>query len=184
MAGKYQSFDPAAEVDGYSMLSLIQCLRKEEIHPFLVRHGLTNIEPEKWYPVQKWLDVLSDLAEVRPGQAMFDFVAVGMKIMETAQFPPELAAMPFAQVVMGLAENHPTHHRNGYTGKLTCELVGYNHAKITVRAPYPDDMWYGIMYGAAKRYLPHGTSFTVFYDEAEPRREQGGEYTIVHIKWE
>jgi len=185
MAGKYQSFDPKVEVSGYPMLGFIQCLRKEEIAPYLELRGLLNINPEGWYPVQKWLDVLSDLAEERPGQAMFDFVAVGMKLIELTPFPPEWDALPLGQIFAFANQNYASaQHRGGDAGEITTELIRPKHAITKLRTPYPDDFWYGVFYGFCRRYLPPGTHFTVYYDENTPRREQGGEQTLIHITWE
>jgi hypothetical protein len=51
---------------------------------------------------------------------------------------------------------------------------------------YPDDMSYGILYGYARRFLPPGTKFKVYYDPDVLPRDQGGSenYTIIHISWE
>jgi hypothetical protein len=46
----------------------------------------------------------------------------------------------------------------------------------------PDDLEYGILYGFAKRFLA-GTQFTVWYDEDLPRMDQGGDQTVIHVKW-
>jgi len=185
MAGsKYQSFDPAAEVNGRSMLAFIECLRQEEILPFLEAHGLTDIDPEGWYPIQQWLDVLSDLAQERPGQAMFDFVAVGMKIPEVSKFPPEFEQMSFWKLMSVASGEYSTGQHRGNAGEILFESLGPKHITYKVRTPYPDDFWYGICYGFCRRYLPPGTRFTVHYDEKAPRREQGGEYTVIHMTWE
>jgi len=163
---KYKAFDPKSEVIGQSMLGFIQCIRHEEIAPFLTVHGLDDIKPDRWYPLQKWLDVLSSLAADRPGQAMFDFVAAGMKVAE----------------LMMLGEIYQGAHR-GDVGETTLEVVSVNHIKVINRVPYPDDFMYGANYGAARRFIKD-KRFTVYYDEKEPRREQGGQRTVVHITWE
>jgi len=185
MAGKYKSFDPKAEVNGYSMLGFIQCLRKEDIRPYLEAHNLSQIDPAGWYPVQNWLDVMSDLAEERPGQAMFDFVAVGMKLIETTHWPPEFDTLPLLQVLAGANESYTKdQHRGGDVGEIVQEVISPKHVIQRARTPYPDDFWYGCFYGILRRYLPPGTHFTVYYDEDIPRREQGGEETVVHMKWD
>jgi len=185
MAGKYQAFDPNTEVNGYSMLGFIQCLRKEEIRPYLEMRGLDNIDPEGWYPLQSWLDVLSDLAEKRPGQSMFDFVAVGMKVLEMTHFPPGFETLSLPKMLAAGNEAYAkVQHRGGDAGEVVLEVIDPHHCVQKVRAPYPDDFWYGIFYGFCRRYLPPGTHFTVYYDENMPRREQGGEQTLIHITWE
>jgi len=179
---KYQAFDPKSEVMGQSMLGFILCIRREEIMPFLEMHGLNNIKPDGWYPLQKWLDVLSNLAEERPGQAMFDFMAVGMRVSEMTPFSPEIEARPFPDVLMALDEVYQAIHR-GNAGGSTFERVGSKHIKVVNKVPYPDDFMYGANYGMVRRFIG-GKPFTVYYDPDIPRREQGGEQTVVHITWE
>jgi hypothetical protein len=112
MAGKYQAFDPNSEAIGSSLLGFIQCIRSKDIGPYLEKHGLTNIDPNGWYPVQTWLDVLSDLAEERPGQVMFDFVSVGMAVAAVIPLPEEYyASLPFEEALLasggsGYKRNH------------------------------------------------------------------------------
>ncbi|MEP7284317.1 MAG: hypothetical protein ABI947_00955, partial [Chloroflexota bacterium] len=48
---------------------------------------------------------------------------------------------------------------------------------------YPDDLTYGVAYGLAKRWLPQGTRFKVYYDEAVPSLDRGGSVTTIHIEW-
>jgi hypothetical protein len=45
-------------------------------------------------------------------------------------------------------------------------------------------MTYGMAYGMAKRWLPRGTHFSVRYDPNIPNMDNGGEVTIIHVKWE
>ena len=183
MANKYQSFDPNTEVLGQPMLGFIYCLRQEEIRPLLEKHGLTDIEPNGWYPLQKWLDVLGDLTEERSGQAMFDFVAVGMKIADMAEFPPEFDTMPLEQVLSGFSASYQRDHRGGDAGEIIVEPVKEGHVKVVVRTPYPDDTWYGFVWGLFRRYSSPGTGFRVKYDEGLPRRDEGGEVTVIHVEW-
>jgi len=185
MAGKYKTFDPKAEVIGYSMLGFSQCLRKEGIMPYLKLHKLADITPEGWYPLQSWLDVLSDLAETRQGEAMFDFVAVGMKVVETSPFPPGSESLSLPEAFEVAKQGYfAGYHRGGGVGEIVIETPTPKHLLLKYKTPYPDDFWYGVLYGMSRRFLPRGTHFTVYYDELEPRREQGGEWTVIHITWE
>jgi len=181
--GKYKSFEPEAEAIGQSMLGFIECLRREEIRPYLEAHGLTDIQPNGWYPVQQWLDVLSDLSEDRPGQAMFDFVAIGMQISQTSSYPPEFEKMSFFEVLQAAAVAHNSMQHRNYSGRMKVERIGPRHIRVAIRVPYPDDLMYGATYGVTRRFLK-GVPFTVAYDDVIPRREQGGDETVFHIVWE
>jgi hypothetical protein len=183
--GKYKTFDPNAEIIGQAMLSFVECSNREAIMPFLEKHGLSNIEPDQWYPVSRWLDVLNDVAEQRSGMdAVFDFVSVGMKTAETAVYPPPFLALPFEEAMFLSNEGYQMNHRNGDAGEYIVEKSADKHLKVTVRTPYPSDLTYGLLYGQARRFLPPGTSFTVQYDADVLLPEQGGSNTVIHIQWE
>jgi hypothetical protein len=182
---KYTAFDPNTEIIGQAMLSFIECSSKETLLPFLDRHGFATIEPDQWYPVQRWLDVLSDIAEQHAGmEAMFDFVSVGMKTAETVVYPPQFLALPFEEAMFLSNEGYQMNHRNGDAGEYIVEKIADRHLKVTARVPYPSDLTYGLLYGQARRFLPAGTSITVKYDPDAPLPEQGGTNTVLHIEWE
>lgn len=178
---KYTSFDPNAEIIGQNLMAFINCVQHESIAPILDKHNLANIEAENWYPLQAWLDVLSDISE--QGSAMFDFVSIGMAISESAVLPPEVDQLPFEVFILGLNDAYQMQHRNGDVGSIEVEKVEDRHVKITVQVPYPDDLEYGAAYGFARRFLG-GTHFTVKYDKDQTPREKGGEDTVIHIEWD
>jgi hypothetical protein len=181
--GKYKAFEPENEVLGAAVLSFIESVNFDNIKPFLDRYGLTEVDPGAWYPLQLWLDVLSDMDEQSGGGAMFDFVSIGMKIIETAQFPPEFSTLSMKQAIMTANDLYRANMRGGDFGEYIIDQLNDNHLRITTRIPYPDDVAYGQLYGMARRFAPPGVHFTVYYDEDVPRSEQGGEKTIMHVTW-
>jgi len=177
---KYTVFDPQSQVIGQSMLAFIQCVNSDEILPFLQRRGFDRIEPDQWYPLQDWLNVFGDIS-TQGGNAMFDFVSIGMKISELALLPPQIFQMPFEQAFPQFgAAGYQMNHR-GNVGEVSTELVSPGHLRTTLRTPYPDDFLYGIQYGAARRFLPQNQQFTLEYDHSLPTRDQGGEITVLHL---
>lgn len=182
MSQHYESFDPKAEIIGQNVLGFVECVNKDRILPFLKKHALNPIDPNRWYPLQKWLDVLNDM--VTAEGSMFDFVSVGMKIAETAVYPPEVENLPFAAFVMMIPQVYQMQHRNGNVGEERAEQLGEKHLQLIMRTPYPDDLAYGVVWGMARRFLPAGTSFLIEYDETEPRRDHGGETTVLDISWD
>jgi hypothetical protein len=178
---KFQVFSPDTEVRGQTMLAFIQYINHEEIKPFLQSHDLDHIVPDQWYPLQQFLDVLNDISQY-PG-ALFDFVSIGMKIIEVVEVPPDFAKLPYEQVALQHNTIYQRQHRGTDPGEYRVERVGDNHLKVTARVPYPDDFVYGAIYGEARRFLPKGTHVTVAYDKSCARRAQGGSETILHVTW-
>jgi hypothetical protein len=180
---KYQAFDPNTEIIGQNVLGFLECVNKDRVRPFLEKHGLTDIQPDAWYPLQTWLDVLSDMSEQAGGGAMMDYVGIGMKIAETAVYPPEYAGMSFEDILMQSDATYQMQHRGGYVGEQSTEKVGEGRLVLRLKTPYPDDLAYGVVYGQARQFLPPGTDFTIAYDEDAPRFDQGGDWTYIHITW-
>jgi hypothetical protein len=181
MSKRYVSFDPQAEVIGQNVLGFVECTNSDRILPHLEKHGLSEVDPERWYPLQNWLDVLNELDG--DDGAMFDFVSIGLKIAETAIYPPEVEKMPFADFVMMIPQVYLMQHRNGDAGEERAERLSDQHLRLIMRTPYPDDLAYGVVWGMARRFLPEGTQFLIAYNDTEPRRDLGGEYTVLDISW-
>jgi hypothetical protein len=177
---KYTAFDPQSQVIGQSTLAFVQCVNSDEIRPFLAKHGFSQIEPDQWYPLQAWLDVLSDIS-TQGTNAMFDFVSVGMKISELALLPPQMFQMPFEEAFLQFSTSGYYMNHRGNVGEVSIERVSPGHLRTTLRTPYPDDFLYGIQYGAARRFMPQAQPFTLEYDPNLPSREQGGETTVLHL---
>ncbi len=180
---RYKAFDPQAEVRGAIILSVIDCMQQEEIAPFLKKHGLQSIDPEGWYPMQNWLDLLGDIRSASSENALFDFVCIGMKVSERIKLPPGLKQLPYEKLVMNRNQIYQAQHRSGDVGEYSVEQAEDKHVTITAKTPYPDDLIYGVMCGEAQRFLPPGTRPAVTFDEQIPRRDQGGEVTIIHVRW-
>ncbi len=175
----FTAFHPDHMMYGQNILAHERAIGSDRIHPLLEKHGLAQIDPQAWYPVQKWLDVLSDMAD--EGGAMFDFVSVGMKMVDNAIFPPELEKLPLLEVLKMVDKVYPMNNKGTDVGYVRCEVVNDKHVKMYVRVPAPDDEWYGIIYGYVRRFAPKGAHFTVHYDRDIPRRDQGGDVTIIHV---
>ncbi|HEX3050447.1 MAG TPA: hypothetical protein VHP83_07320 [Aggregatilineaceae bacterium] len=178
---RFTAFSDDCETIGQIHLSLFQSINYENFSDYLAKHRLKEIDPGKWYPMQMILDLFSDIVE--QGGGMMDLVSIGLKIMELAVLPPPVEAMPFGEVLMQWNEIYHINNRGTDPGGFVTEKISDTHYKIIARQPYPDDYTYGVLYGGAKRWLPQGTQFTVYYDPDLPRREDGGDVTVIHAEW-
>jgi len=177
----YTSPDPSAKVIGQNLLSFIQNVNAGNVLPFLEKHNLSHIEPDKWYPLQPWLNVLEDLSN--ESNAMFNMVAIGAAISETAVLPPGAENLSIEEILFAINDVYQMQHK-GDVGSVVTEKVDDHHIVLTLNVPYPDDLEYGTAYGFARRFLPPNTPFTVEYDAKSLRHDEGGDCTILHITWE
>lgn len=182
MANVYEPFHPDHEFLGQVVLNLQSALGSGRVHEVFVKHGLGDVDPQAWYPVQLWFDAVNEIAN--DPAAMMDFVGLGMKSVENAKITPEVRAMPVGEFLQGSARTYPQFNRGTDIGEIRGELVDEQHVKMIVRAPHPDDFWYGAYYGLMRQLLPSGVLFTVYYDPDIPRRDEGGEITVIHITWD
>lgn len=177
----YQVFHKDHEVIGQVALEIQTAIGGENIYPIYERHGLTNVNPQAWYPMQNLLDVFNDF-EARGG-AMFDLVSVGMKTVENLVLPPEASSLPLLEMFQLSAQIYLLNSRGSNIGTIDCEALAPNHVKLTYIVPMPSDFMYGIVYAFGRRFSAPGTPITVYYDEDIPRREDGGTATIIHAQW-
>ena len=174
--------EPSVEVIGVAMLSIVENIHAEELHPHLRRYGLEHIEPTKWYPAERWLNVMNDMAEQT--NLMSNLVAIGLKIAEKVMLPPEFANVTAPQILEMWNEVYHMQHRGSDIGHIVAEKIDDKTYKLTLSTLYPDDLEYGVCYGFLRRFLPRGTSFKVWYDGDVLRKDQGGTETIMHVAWE
>lgn len=174
--------EPGLELNGQTARSLLENLNQDLMRPFLDAHGLDEVDPDAWYPLQDVLNVMNDIEAA--GNATGSFVAIGVKAAELSPLPPEMEAMGFEQFMLIYADVYQQRHRNGYPGELVIESIDSNHILIHFNVPYPDDVMYGLIFGYARRLMSARGFFTVYYDEDVPTREQGGDETLIHATWE
>jgi hypothetical protein len=179
----YHVFSADHEFPGQVVIDLANAVGSDEIMPYLEKHGMTNVDPKAWYPMQKMVDIYNDMADNMTG-TMFDFVAIGMKEAEQAIVPPQFAAMSLLDILKGVDTVYKLNNRGTDPGEIRCEVVTDKHVKLILRVVTPDDLWYGVLYGYVKRFAPKGSRFSLRYDPDVPRREEGGEATIIHVQWE
>lgn len=174
--------DPNLEIRGRTAYALLESINQENYRHILEQHGLSNINEDSWYRLQGILDILNDINQ--QGGAMMNFVSIGMAAAAHSVLPPEMQEMPLDKFLLAYAHHYPQHlHRNGDPGEIRVETRTKNHVVLTLDTPYPDDLMYGLFYGYARRFARPGMHFTVRYDDELPRKDLGGEYTIIHIVW-
>ena len=175
-------FNPDHEAPGKVWLDLANAIGSEGIMPYFKKHGMTNIDPDTWYPMQKIVDIYNDMADSKAG-LMFDFVSIGMKEAEQAIVPPQFESLPLLNILQSIEVVFKLNNRGTDPGEVRCETVTNTHVKMILRVVTPDDLWYGIFYGFVNRFTPKGTHFTIHYDPDVPHRDIGGDVTIIHITW-
>lgn len=175
---QFVAFDTRVEVSGISMLSVISAMG-EKVKPVLEKHGLGNIEPDKWYPIQSYLNFYKEIAESR-GYSI-NLMKIGMMVPEKATFPPELKTIQDA--FLKLDEAYHMNHRGGDFGHYYARIVGPRQIDVVAHNPFPCDLDYGIVQGLARRFKPSGATVIVYHDAMTECRKKGDDRCTYHVTW-
>ena len=173
--------DPNVELNGNSAKALLRSMLADEYRHILEENGLSDIDVDDWYSLQHILHVLSEIGEMK--NSMMDFVSIGMAAAEYSSFPPEVSELSVQQFFGLYAQVYPKRHRYGDPGTISVKTHENGDLTITLDNPYPDDLMYGMMYGFVRRFVAPNLSFTVQYDQDQPRKEKGGNSTVIKVEF-
>ena len=177
---EFVAFDPRVETKGAAILATVKGLAFD-VGPILKRHGLDeNLDPDGWYPQQAWLDVLREISLMQGGTTL-ELVGIGMKIPETADWPPEVTTVDEALSSIDVA--YHMNHRYGEIGYYHAERIDANTIRVTCENPFPSDFDYGIIYGVTRLFHDHSREFYV-ERAARPCRKNGDDQCIYDVIFE
>ncbi len=171
---EYQPFDPNAEVLGRNLKALVAGTGNR-ILDALARHGITDIQDNRWYPQSAVLAALKELGETS------NLVAVGTQVIEHTSFPPEVDSVEKALMSIDVA--YKMNHRNGEVGYYRAKAQGPRHIVMECKNPYPCDFDYGLIYGVARRFLPRDGDLIVEHEANGTCRHKGADVCVYHVTW-
>ncbi len=177
----FKVFDPSTEISGNAIKTYSKAIEKTYVDTVLDSYGIDTIDPEAWYPLQIWLDVLNEIHLNL--SSMSYFVTIGMSIAEALPFPEHFNDLPLLDVLQLAPQGYTIDHRGDDIGSIDTEQIDERSLRFIVRTPYPDDFFYGVCYGLAQRFAGPDQMFTVQYDNSMPRRDLGGQQTVIEIRW-
>ncbi len=149
----------------------------DEFEPILADYGLEKIDPARWYPQQLTLDVQKAIRDA-PGGGN-SLVSIGMKIIETAKFPP-MESLEAA--LQAFAVSYPMNFRNQAENDLIrAERVSDNHIRVVNQSPHSDEMIYGYVYAMAKRFSPEDKHPIVKFEDNSQIDGDGD--MIINVSW-
>ncbi len=175
---QFIAHDPNVEVVGAVILSAIAHL-KSDVVPLLEKHGINDVQSDRWYPQQAFLDVLRDIQEGWSfGSSTVDLMSIGMRIPDNAVWPDDVNSVEEALDSIEMA--YQLNHRGGDIGHYKIEFAEPHHIRIVCDNPYPSDFDYGIIYRTVKKFSPKGQTFQVQRADS-PSRLKGDEICIYDI---
>jgi hypothetical protein len=160
-------------------MGLVNHLASEETVLILAKHGLTNIDPNQWYPMQAMLDVENDI--YASNDNIFQrLMAFGIQVNQEWVFAPEVQTISDALEIQIQGVNQM--FRNVPDGfGITLQKVSEKHLRLFFNSPYADDSFYGGIWTLVDRFKPENNVFVVrITDNPDPENHPG---TCVDVKW-
>lgn len=176
MAKTFESPNPDAKVLGQPMIGTLSQMG-DTVDMVLKRYGIDQLQPDEWYDLQLYLDILREIAEGDQNVAS-NLVQVGMGVSEHGALPPEIDSLEKA--LMSLQTVYDMNHQNGGQA-WSVEIVDDNTIHCSIDSPYPHDMDYGIVYGFAKRFSK-GERFSVAFEDPSLRNNTEGTPVTLIVK--
>jgi len=146
----------------------------------LAEHGITDIKPDEWYPMQAFCSFFEAL-DRRVGASVF--YIVGKAVACAVPLPPEVNNVEKALSRFDLV--YKTYYKGvAWTEGWKVQIRGDQSAKLVFRGPFPDDFVRGLAEGFIRRFARGSKSqVTVRIDAAAPRRDRGQSSTTLLASW-
>jgi len=181
IAEPYKAASPDVMVIGQTMQAFLENVQADLIRDILKKQGIEDIDAEKWYPHQLWMDILKSIEESFEGSgSQSAFVAFGRKVVEKAVMPPEMNSIPIV-----LNALHAIHHMNLQNAPedegFIIEEVDDKHYLVYENTPNPTDAIYGYIWGICARFREEGQDFMVEIVPNPKPDEQPG--TVYKVTW-
>lgn len=157
-----------AEIFGPNLLNILDGMGvfQRRGREMLANNGITDIDSEKWYPLDPMLSVLNELGPASCAQ-------IGRSVPNNSLFPPDIDTFEKALTTINVA--YSMNHRNGNIGSYTVEKRSDNEFRVVCNTPYPQSFNGGLIRGLA-------TKFKTLIRLVEDDVSGGGTFTVQLIK--
>ena len=190
----FKAFEEGIEVNGQTINTILEGMIsiKFVVDKYFEQAGLPKtgeIEPDKWYSQQKWLDIFQTISERIGPTSMYK---IGKKIPENAKFPSEIDNIEKALASIDVA--YHMNHKNAkgqvlFDNSKIYEGIGhYGYEKIPnekivimkCENPYDCDFDRGIITAMANRFNP---TAKINHDDSKECRKDGKNSCTYIIGW-
>lgn len=164
------------EYSGASLSSFLLALGHSQalVEKILRDAGVERIDPDRWYDFDWSIGIYQRIArEIGRGAV----IAVGKKIIESAEFPPGIDSVQSLLTSLGAA--YHLNVRGSQVGDILCTLEDDHSATLEWSAGGPCALNFGIIEGCCARYgaralVEHGAGGCM---------ETGAPACIYHVSW-
>lgn len=142
-----QQFD--GEYHGAALRSFIRGLDKSQqlTQRILQSHGLDRIQDDQWYDLNLARSIYASVAREIGNRSLYN---VGLKMIESAPFPPEINDV--RSVLASLDAAYRMNVRGPDIGGITCTFTGDRSAVIVFSTPFVCALEHGIIQGCCRKF--------------------------------
>lgn len=169
------------EVQGQAIMSVVaaMALIQHRALKLLADRGITPLEKERWYPLDRLLEVFQTIStEIGPNTVK----AVGRKIPENAQFPPDLKTLEEGLRAIDVAYRI-CHRGPGSVGGYHYTQKGTRTARMVCDNPYPCALDEGLLESIGERFRPIDSLWVRVEHQPGGCRKQGASACTYHLFW-
>jgi hypothetical protein len=169
------------EVQGQAIMSVVaaMALIQHRALKILADRGITPLEKDQWYPLDRLLEAFKAIeTEIGPNTLK----AVGRKIPENAQFPPNLTTLEDGfrsiDVAYGMCHRGP-----GSVGGYHYTPTGPRTARMLCDNPYPCPTDEGLLEAMGERFRPIDSLWVRVEHQPGGCRKQGADSCTYSLSW-
>ena len=180
----YEAFDRNVEVNGRTVLTIVETAMgrfsdtyRERALSALEAEGITDPDPDEWYPQQAWLNAFETIAEELQPHVLD---RLGEQLPRVAEWPNDFEAVP--EGLRSIDDAYRRNHRGGEIGSYRFERIEDRSGEITCRNPYPCPFDRGIVRGVAQQYAPVD-AFVFIEETGSTCRRDGDDACSYTVYW-
>ncbi|SEG63703.1 hypothetical protein [Halobellus limi] len=180
----YEAFDQDVEINGQTVLTIVNegmgkfsAAYQERALNALADEGITDPEPDEWYPQQAWLNAFEAIAEELQPHVLD---RLGEQIPDVAEWPDEFDTVPAG--LQSIDEAYQRNHRGGELGWYRFEQTDDRAGTVTCYNPYPCPFDRGLIRGVAKHYASMD-SFVFIEETGSTCRRNGDDRCTYTVYW-
>lgn len=180
----YEAFDRNVEVNGRTVVAIVEEgmgrfseRYRDRAVTALAEEGITDPDPDDWYPQQAWLNAFETIAaDLQPH--VLDRLGEGLP--DIADWPAEFDDVPDG--LRSIDDAYRRNHRGGAIGSYAFERTDDRAGEVTCHTPYPCPFDRGLVRGVARRYADVGAFVFIEETGADCRRE-GDDTCTYTVSW-
>jgi len=169
------------EIKGQSIMAVVaaMALVQERALKILASQGITPLEAERWYPLERFLEVFRTIHQEI---GLNTIKAVGRKIPENAMFPPNIVTIEDGFRSIDVAY-HMNHRGPGNIGGYHYTSTGARSGRMVCDNPYPCPMDEGLLEAIGRRFRPQDSVWTRVEHQSGDCRRNGAASCTFDLSW-